>query len=145
MTSCDMLVHTRPRNPRNPVPPRPDLAGKIAGLLQIPIGRYRENIRDFRPDPTRPGFREIGESRFGRDRENKPRCPGIGDFWAWLGGLGGPDLTEDLARVLWRKLPILMALAPSLAGRRRGRPPGASLVDAIDGPWGAALAGTVAG
>ena len=45
----------------------------------------------------------------------------------------------------WRKLPILMALAPSLAGRRRGRPPGASLVDAIDGPWGAALAGTVAG
>jgi hypothetical protein len=96
--------------------------------------------------PIRPGFREIGESRFGRDRENKPRCPGIGDFWAWLGGLGGPDLTEDLARrVLWRKLPILMALAPSLAGRRRGRPPGASLVDAIDGPWGAALAGTVAG
>ena len=52
---------------------------------------------------------------------------------------------QDLARVLWRKLRIPMALAPSLAGRRRGRPPGASLADAIDGPWGAALAGTVAG
>ncbi len=59
----------RPRNPRIPVPPRPDLAGKIAGILPIPIGRYRENIRDLRPDPIRPGFREIGESRFGRNRE----------------------------------------------------------------------------
>jgi hypothetical protein len=43
---------------------------------------------------------------------------------------------QDLARVLWRKLRIPMALAPSLAGRRRGRPPGASLADAIDARGG---------
>jgi hypothetical protein len=67
--SCLVALKPRPRNPRIPVPPRPDLAGKIAGTLPIPIGRYRENIRDLRPDPIRPGFREIGESRFGRNRE----------------------------------------------------------------------------
>ena len=46
----------RPRNPRIPVPPRPDLAGKIAGIFPIPIGRDRENIRDFRPDPDSAGI-----------------------------------------------------------------------------------------
>jgi hypothetical protein len=40
------------------------------------------------PAPRRawpPGIPDSGnrESRFGRDRENKPRCPGIGDFGVW--------------------------------------------------------------
>jgi hypothetical protein len=44
------------------------LAGKIAGIFPIPIGPGRdlENIRDFAPITDLAGFREIGESRFGR-------------------------------------------------------------------------------
>ena len=83
-----------PEIPETPAPSRPDLAGKMAGIFPIPdwAAGMGKIFGILPPIPIRPGFREIGESRFGRDRENKPRCPGIGDFGAWLGGLGGPGL-----------------------------------------------------
>ena len=94
----------RPRNPRIPGPPRPDLAGKIAGIFPIPIGPGSGKYSGFCPDPDLvgiPGFGKSGipvwsgsrdsgnrESRFCRDRENPPRCPGIGDFGVWMRAMG---------------------------------------------------------
>ena len=84
-----------------PVPPRfgPGPAGKWPGSSRSRLGRDRENIRDFAPIPIRPGSREIGESRFGRDRElagicasinrdqDRDRDPGfhflVVQFWDW--------------------------------------------------------------
>ncbi len=61
-----------PDSPGRPAPPRPDLAGTTAVIFAIPIGPAgdRENTRDFVPIPIWPGSRDIGESRFGRDRGN---------------------------------------------------------------------------
>jgi hypothetical protein len=80
------------RQTPNPRPARPDLAGKIAGILPIPIGRHRENIRDFRPDPIRPGFREIGNPDFAGIGKINPdaRASGISGSGRKPGACGGP-------------------------------------------------------
>jgi hypothetical protein len=62
----------------------PDLAGiPDFGESGIPIWP-ESRIREI-GNPDLAGIPDSGnrESRFCRDRENKPRCPGIGDFGVW--------------------------------------------------------------
>jgi hypothetical protein len=89
----------RPPNPRIPPRPAPIWPGKWPGFSRSRLGRDRENTRDFAPIPIGPGSREIGESRFGRDRElagicasinrdqDRDRDPGfhflVVQFWDW--------------------------------------------------------------
>jgi hypothetical protein len=64
----------------------PDLAGiPDFGKSGIPIWP-ESGIREI-GNPDLAGIRDSGnrESRFCRDRENKPRCPGIGDFGVCFG------------------------------------------------------------
>jgi hypothetical protein len=45
-----------PRIPPRPAPPRPDLAGKIAGIFPIPIGPGSGKYSGFCPDPDLAGI-----------------------------------------------------------------------------------------
>ena len=68
---CHRSLGLRPRNPRIPVPPRPDLAGKIAGIFPIPIWPGSGEFPGFQP-----------RCRFGRDpwKSGNPDLAGIGEI-----------------------------------------------------------------
>ena len=86
--------------------------GKIFGIrgqCAITVLAAAKKIGIF-PDlnPDLAGIPDWGnrESRFGRDRENKPRCPGIGDFGVWLERWSRPCQADSVWHSLSRN-PLL--------------------------------------
>ena len=54
--SLFLSLQTPTRKSPNPAPPRPDMAGKIAGIFPIPIGPGSGKYSGFCPDPDSAGI-----------------------------------------------------------------------------------------
>jgi hypothetical protein len=70
--SIRVIMHQTPKSP-NPAPPRPDLAGKIAGIFPIPVGPGSGKYSGFCPDPDLVGIPGISAGNRGI-----PILPGSG-------------------------------------------------------------------